>query len=63
MWDLIVSVPDHCLSFYFDEDAKALAPNLWVDHFKMYELVDIMKQKDDLKFAQLQNRLQLNEMN
>ena len=19
MWDLIVSVPDHCLSFYFDE--------------------------------------------
>ena len=22
MWDLIVSVPDHCLSFYFDEDVK-----------------------------------------
>ena len=20
MWDLIVSVPDHCLSFYFDFD-------------------------------------------
>ena len=20
MWDLIVSVPDHCLSFYFDSD-------------------------------------------
>ena len=20
MWDLIVSVPDHCLSFYFDEN-------------------------------------------
>ena len=19
MWDLIVSVPDHCLSFYFDQ--------------------------------------------
>ena len=19
MWDLIVSVPDHCLSFYFEE--------------------------------------------
>ena len=24
MWDLIVSVPDHCLSFYFD------VLNLWV---------------------------------
>ena len=20
MWDLIVSVPDHCLSFYFDDN-------------------------------------------
>ena len=20
MWDLIVSVPDHCLSFYFEDD-------------------------------------------
>ena len=28
----------------------------------MYELVDIMRQKDDLKFAQLLNRLRLNEM-
>ena len=40
-----------------DEDAKALAPNSCKDHFKMYELVDIMRQKDDLKFAQLLNRL------
>ena len=22
MWDLIVSVPDHCLSFYFDAKRK-----------------------------------------
>ena len=22
MWDLIVSVPDHCLSFYFTEISK-----------------------------------------
>ena len=28
----------------------------------MYELVDIMRQKDDLPFAQLLNRLRLNEM-
>ena len=24
MWDLIVSVPDHCLSFYFTKVAKGL---------------------------------------
>ena len=23
MWDLIVSVPDHCLSFYFETSVKA----------------------------------------
>ena len=28
----------------------------------MYELADIMRQKDDLAFAQLLNRLRLNEM-
>ena len=28
----------------------------------MYVLVDIMRQKDDLAFAQLLNRLRLNEM-
>ena len=22
MWDLIVSVPDHCLSFYLDQNLK-----------------------------------------
>ena len=22
MWDLIVSVPDHCLSFYFEQSQK-----------------------------------------
>ena len=22
MWDLIISVPDHCLSFYFDQFCK-----------------------------------------
>ena len=42
------------------EGATALAPYSWKDHFKIYELVDIMRQKDDLKFAQLLNRLRLN---
>ena len=48
-------VGDRPLFLNLDEAAKALASNLWVDYFKMYELVDIMRQKDDLKFAQLLN--------
>ena len=55
-------VGDRLVFLDLDEDAKGLAPNSWKDHFKMYELVDIMRQKDDLKFAQLLNRLRLNEM-
>ena len=31
MWDLIVSVPDHCLSFYFD--AVFLKDDLYSDSF------------------------------
>ena len=30
--------------------------------FKMYELVDIMRQRDDLDFTYLLNRLRLNEI-
>ena len=26
MWDLIVSVPDHCLSFYFSPDKAHMMP-------------------------------------
>ena len=39
------------------EGAKAFAPNSWKDHFKIYELADIMRQKDDLRFAELLKRL------
>ena len=34
-----------------------LASNLWQEHFKMYELSEIMGQKDDKEFAELLNRL------
>ena len=27
MWDLVVSVPDHCLSFYFKEDTTCMYEN------------------------------------
>ena len=30
MWDPIVSVPDHCLSFYFEDDSiKSEADNIF----------------------------------
>ena len=44
------------------ESASSLATNLWKELFTMYELVDIKRQKDDFAFAQLLNRLRLNEM-
>ena len=45
-----------------EKGASSLARNLWKELFKMYELVDIMRHKDDLDFAHLLNRLRLNEM-
>ena len=57
----------HQLQFVYSMEAgcivsSSLARNLWKELFKMYELVDIMRQKDDLDFAHLLNRLRLNEM-
>lgn len=39
-----------------------MALNLWKDHFTMFELTEIMKQKDYLEFARLLNRLRHNKM-
>ena len=44
------------------KDSSSLARNLWKDLFKLYELEDIMRQKDDIQFAHLLNRLRLNEL-
>ena len=35
----------------------SLAPNLWQSHFTMFELTEIMRQKDDVQFAELLNRI------
>ncbi|MCG8076810.1 MAG: AAA family ATPase [Candidatus Thiodiazotropha taylori] len=54
-----------CDKWIFSDQSKgasSLAPNLWRDYFRMYELVDIMRQKDDIHFAQLLNRLRQNEL-
>jgi hypothetical protein len=32
-----------------NDDITSLGTNLWVDHFRMFELDQIMRQKDDLK--------------
>ena len=55
-------VGDFLICLDLKESASSLARNLWKELFTMYELVDIMRQKDGLAFAQLLNRLQLNEM-
>jgi len=34
-----------------------LATNVWQQHFKMFELTEIIRQKDDKQFAELLNRL------
>ena len=38
-------------------DYSPLAPNLWHELFKMFELTEIMRQKEDEVFAQLLNRI------
>ena len=55
-------VGDYLISLDLKKGASSLGRNLWKELFTMYELVDIMRQKDDLGFAQLLNRLRLNEM-
>ena len=48
--------------FVFEDyrnDYGPLATNLWRENFKLYELIDIMRQKDDKQFTQLLNRLQI----
>ena len=55
-------VNDFLICLDLKEGASSLARNLWKELFTMYELVDIMRQKDDLAFAQLLNRLRVNKM-
>ena len=45
-----------------EKGASSLGWNLWKDLLTIYELVDSMRKKDDLAFAQLLNRLRLKEM-
>ena len=38
-------------------DYAVLAPSLWHQHFKLFELEEIMHQRDSKLFAELLNRL------
>ena len=38
-------------------DYASLAPNLWQTYFTVFELTEIMRQKDDAPFAELLNRI------
>ena len=54
-----------CDSWIFSDlshGVQPLATNLWKEHFTMFELTEIMRQKDDLHFANLLNRLRTNDL-
>ena len=40
-----------------NSDYSILAPNLWQEHFKMFELREIMRQRESKHFAEMLNRL------
>ena len=43
--------------FSKNDSLRALAPNIWEQHFKLFELTTIMRQKESKTFAELLNRL------
>ena len=45
------------------KDYSSLSPNLWQTYFTMFELTEIMRQKDDAPFAELLNRIREGRQN
>lgn len=35
---------------------------MWQEHFQMHELIEIMRQKNDLRFTEMLNRLRENKL-
>lgn len=50
-------VMDSWIFSYSSNEYGAIASNLWQDNFRLFELHEIMRQKDDHEFAKLLNRL------
>ena len=46
-----------------NSEYSILAPNLWQEHFEMYELQEIMRQKESEVFAEILNRPREGEHN
>ena len=46
IWDLIVSVPDHCLSFYSDKVSMIRERNMFVDRNKRRKLYAVLLNRD-----------------
>ena len=55
-------IPDSWVFNDLKKGASSLAANLWKDHFKMFEQTEIMRQKDDIEFTELLNRLRHNSL-
>lgn len=47
----------HIFKDFDDIEYGPLAPNLRQEHFKMFELVEIMRQRESKEFAQILDRL------
>ena len=45
-----------------DSSYSALATNTWMDHFKIFTLVEIMRQCDEKEFCEVLNRLKNSPM-
>lgn len=56
----LFQLPPLCDNWIFMHGRGAtdiLANNIWTEHFKYYELTEIMRQKEDKSFAELLNRV------
>ena len=58
LWVICTSSDQSVMSGYdLKEGYESLAPNMWKELFKMYELTEIMLQKNNKEFAETLNRL------
>lgn len=58
----LAPVCDKWIFKYLSNPSQGLAKNLWQEHFQMHELTEIVRQKDDLRFTEMLNRLRKNKL-
>ena len=56
-------VNDKWIFDYNDRGLSSLEFNLWVHYFQMYELTEIMRQREERDFAELLNRMRIGKLN